>query len=117
MDWLPRLARTKLRVDKRFALSSLREGLPNVVLEAMAMEVPIVATRSGGMSAFARDGLDMLLVNAGSGEALEQGLERLARDADLRTRLARAARERAEHELSFARRMQTMVAIYDGLER
>ncbi|HVG90973.1 MAG TPA: glycosyltransferase, partial [Alphaproteobacteria bacterium] len=39
-----------------FALSSLREGLPNVVLEAMAMEVPVVATRCGGMESFARDG-------------------------------------------------------------
>jgi glycosyltransferase involved in cell wall biosynthesis len=98
-----------------FALSSLREGLPNVVLEAMAMEVPVVATRCGGMESFGHDGEDMLLVDAGSADALERGLERLVRDADLRARLARAARARIERDLSFTRRMQKMVAVYDRL--
>lgn len=98
-----------------FALSSLREGLPNVVLEAMAMEVPLVATRCGGMQAFGRDGEDMLLVDAGSVAALEGGLVRLASDADLRARLAMNARARVERELSFVRRMQKMVALYDEL--
>lgn len=99
-----------------FALSSIREGLPNVVLEAMAMRVPVVATRCGGMSAFGRDGTDMLLVDAGSVDALERGIERVARNVELRTRLADAARERVERELSFARRMQRMVAVYDSLD-
>lgn len=99
-----------------FALSSIREGLPNVVLEAMAMRVPVVATRCGGMSAFGRDGTDMLLVDAGSVDALERGVERVARDAPLRAKLADAARERVERELSFARRMQRMVAVYDSLD-
>lgn len=98
-----------------FALSSLREGLPNVVLEAMATEVPLVATRCGGMEAFGRDGEDMLLVPAGSVEALERGLLRLVDDASLRARLAAAARARIVRDHSFVRRMQKMVAVYDRL--
>lgn len=98
-----------------FALSSLREGLPNVVLEAMAMEVPVLATRSGGMQAFARDGEDALLVETGSSAALRAGLERLVRDRDLRERLARTARARIERDCSFTRRMQRMVEVYDRL--
>lgn len=98
-----------------FALSSIREGLPNVVLEAMAMEVPVLATRCGGMEAFARDGEDALLVDAGSAEPLADGLVRLARDPELRSRLARAARRRMETEQSFARRMERFVEVYDRL--
>ena len=98
-----------------FALSSLREGLPNVVLEAMAMEVPVVATRCGGMEAFARDGEDALLVEAGSVEALHRGLGRALRDPGLRARLAAAARARVERELGFARRMERVAEVYDRL--
>ena len=96
-----------------FALSSIREGLPNVVLEAMAMEVPVLATRCGGLDAFGRDGADMLLVPPGSVDALEQGLLRLTVDPALRARLAREARGRVERELGFDRRMERFVAIYD----
>jgi len=96
-----------------FCLSSLREGLPNVVLEAMAMEVPVLATRSGGMQAFARDGVDALLCDPGSVDELADGLRRLATDPALRAGLARAARERVEREHSFARRMEHMVTVYD----
>ncbi|MDZ4771496.1 MAG: glycosyltransferase [Planctomycetota bacterium] len=98
-----------------FALSSLREGLPNVVLEAMAMEVPLVATRCGGMSAFGRDDHDMRLVEVGSVEALARGIEELARDPIRRTQLARTARARIERDLSFTARMRKMVAVYDRL--
>jgi glycosyltransferase involved in cell wall biosynthesis len=95
-----------------FCLSSLREGLPNVVLEAMAMEVPVLATRSGGMQEFARDGEDALLCDPGSVDELEDGLERLCNDDELRSRLARGARERIEADCSFAARMDRVVGHY-----
>lgn len=98
-----------------FCLSSLREGLPNVVLEAMAMSLPIVATRSGGMGAFGRDGDDMLLVAPGSADELAGALERLVQRPDLRNTLAQAARRRAEADLSFGRRMLLMKRAYDDL--
>lgn len=95
-----------------FCLSSLREGLPNVVLEAMAMEVPVLATRCGGIDSFARDGTDMLTVEAGSAEALAGGLRRLAGDPETRRRLAQAARRRIESEFGFRRRMDRMAEVY-----
>ena len=48
-----------------FALSSRREGLPNVLLEAMALEVPVVATRIAGIPRLIRDEENGLLVEAG----------------------------------------------------
>jgi glycosyltransferase involved in cell wall biosynthesis len=98
-----------------FCLSSLREGLPNVVLEAMAMEVPVLATRCGGIEAFAHDGTDMLTAPAGSADALAGGLRRLIEDAELRRRLADAARARIEAEFSFRRRMERMAEVYELL--
>jgi glycosyltransferase involved in cell wall biosynthesis len=98
-----------------FCLSSLREGLPNVVLEAMAMTLPVLATSCGGLAAFGRDGEDMLLVPPGDVGPLAAGLRRLAHDAALRRRLAAAARRRVESECSFRRRMERMAAVYDRL--
>jgi glycosyltransferase involved in cell wall biosynthesis len=108
-------ARTLFEAMDLFVLSSIREGLPNVVLEAMAMEVPVLATRCGGLEAFARDGEDALLVPTGSVDALADGLVRLARDPTLRARLARAARARIERECGFAERMRRFVRVYDRL--
>jgi 2-deoxystreptamine N-acetyl-D-glucosaminyltransferase/2-deoxystreptamine glucosyltransferase len=81
----------------------------------MAMEVPVLATRCGGLEAFARDGEDALLVPTGSVDALADGLVRLARDPTLRARLARAARARIERECGFAERMRRFVRVYDRL--
>lgn len=98
-----------------FCLSSLREGLPNVVLEAMSMSMPVVATRSGGMQSFARDGEDALLITPGSVDELESGLGRVLRDKQLQEQLAQGARARVLADCSFARRMERIAGIYDGL--
>lgn len=98
-----------------FALSSLREGLPNVVLEAMACEVPLLATRCGGVEAVVHDDVEAMLVPISSSKALEDGLVRLAGDASLRSRLTQAGRERVERDFSFARRMQRFAELYEDL--
>ena len=98
-----------------FCLPSLREGLPNVVLEAMAMEVPVLATRCGGIQAALRDGEDSRLIPPGSVEALEQGLSDLIHDDRQRRELARHARDRVERAFSFRQRMAKVIAVYDEL--
>lgn len=98
-----------------FALSSHREGLPNVVLEAMALEAPVVATRVGGVPRLVRDGENGLLVEPGDGAGLGAALGRLLRDAGLRARLAREGRRTAETAYGFAARMEKLAALYDAL--
>ncbi|HKI37099.1 MAG TPA: glycosyltransferase [Gemmataceae bacterium] len=98
-----------------FALSSHREGLPNVVLEAMALETPVVATRVAGVPRLVRDGENGLLVEAGDEAGLSEALGLLLRDAELRARLARAGRRTVETGYSFAARMEKMAALYDVL--
>jgi glycosyltransferase involved in cell wall biosynthesis len=96
-----------------YALSSVREGLPNVVLEAMAMETPVVATKTAGVPMLVEDGQSGLLVQPGSAQALVDGLTQLLRDSALAERLSAAARRRVEEQFSFARRMEKIVRIYD----
>ena len=98
-----------------YALSSHREGLPNVLLEAMAMEVPVVATRINGVPKLITDGVDGLLVEAGSAEALATGLATLTVDAELRNRYRAAGRNTVETRYSFAVRMQKLRLMYDAL--
>jgi glycosyltransferase involved in cell wall biosynthesis len=98
-----------------FALSSLREGLPNVVLEAMALEVPVIATRIAGVPRLIRDGENGLLAAPGSVDELADGLARLLTDPALRHRICRAARRAVEACYTFEVRMEKVRAIYDDL--
>ncbi|MBL8863565.1 MAG: glycosyltransferase family 4 protein [Planctomycetes bacterium] len=98
-----------------FALSSLREGLPNVVLEAMACEVPLLATRCGGVEAVVRNDVEALLVPAGSSTALSAGLTLLASDPTRRVGHSHSALERVKRDFSFAGRMQRFATLYADL--
>jgi glycosyltransferase involved in cell wall biosynthesis len=98
-----------------FVLSSLREGLPNVVLEAMALETPVVATRIAGVPRLVRDGENGLLVAPDSVEELTAALSRLLGDPALRERLGKAGRRTVEADYSFAVRMDKMRVVYDRL--
>jgi colanic acid/amylovoran biosynthesis glycosyltransferase len=77
-----------------FALSSFAEGVPVVLMEAMAMEVPCVATWIAGIPELIRDGVDGLLAAPADPEALADRLARLMDDPALRERLADSARRR-----------------------
>jgi glycosyltransferase involved in cell wall biosynthesis len=98
-----------------FVQSSEYEGTPNAVLEAMAMESPIVATDVGGTRELAFDGEHGLIVPSHDVPALIQGIEAVLAAPDAARKRAIAARARVEGELSFARRTELLEAIYDAL--
>jgi glycosyltransferase involved in cell wall biosynthesis len=98
-----------------FALSSIREGLPNVLLEAMAFAVPVVATRIAGIPGLIGDNDNGLLVPAGDVDALTAALSRVYGDATLRERLGNAGRRTIEERFSFRERMAKLARLYDGL--
>lgn len=76
-----------------FALSSAWEGLPRVLVEAMAAGVPVLATRVGGVHELVHDGVTGLLVAPHDPSALSQGMVALLADQVGPRRLARAARD------------------------
>ena len=98
-----------------YVLSSLREGLPNVILEAMAMKTPVLATGVAGVPALIEDGDSGLIIEPGNAGDLVAGIARLAGDPALRERLARVGRLRVEARFSFFQRMEKVADIYNGL--
>lgn len=98
-----------------FALSSQREGLPNVVLEAAAMRVPIVSTRVAGIPKMLTDGKDALLCPVGDCNSLSTSLGKLVSSSPLRASISSSARKLVETKYSFRRRMDRMATIYDQL--
>jgi len=98
-----------------FALSSLREGLPNVLLEALAMETPLVSSRIAGVPRLVRDGITGLLIEPASVSELARALGEMLDSKDLRVRCAQAGRDLIESDFSFVVRMQKLATIYDEL--
>lgn len=88
-----------------FVLSSISEGNPNVVLEALSQGTPVIATAVSGAEDIVEDGVSGLLVPPGSARALSEALERLYADPSLREQLGRNAFERAK-QFSFDAHMQ-----------
>lgn len=100
-----------------FVLSSLREGLPNVLLEAMAIGIPLLSTRVAGVPRLIRHDDNGWLVNCGDHDALAESLGRLAADATTRQRLAAAGRETVERGYSFSERARQQCELYARLLR
>ena len=73
-----------------------RDGIPNVLVEAIAAGVPVVATRISGIPELVRDGTEGLLVEPHDPAALAAALARVLSDAGLAARLAAAARRKIE---------------------
>src|SRR6478672_5350930 len=98
-----------------FALSSRREGLPNVVLEALSMGLPVVATRVAGLPSLINPGVNGLLVEPGSVADLAAALAGLLGGPALRERLGREGRRTVEARYSFRDRMSRIQDLYEQL--
>ncbi len=80
------------RESDAFALASFAEGVPVVLMEAMAMEIPCVATWITGVPELIQDGLDGLMVAPSDVGQLSTAIARLMDDPDLRRRIAKLGR-------------------------
>ena len=96
-------------------LPSGNEGTPVTVIEALAAERPVVATRVGGVPDVVRDGEDGFLVEAGATDDLAERLGRLARDPVLRTRMGRKGRERVLPRYAVNRLVDEVDQLYRSL--
>ena len=100
-----------------FALPSWTEGLPLVVLEAMALGRPVVATTVGGTPELVADGETGLLVPPRDVEALTAALKRVLDDEGLRRRLGEAGKLRVAERFSSEAMTRDVLAVYDEVTR
>ena len=94
---------------------SLREGLPTVLLEGMALERPVVASRVGGVPEIVDDGVSGLLVPAGAPDELGQAIDLMLRDEGKRLEMGRAGRERVVERFGLEEMLRHTESAYDQL--
>jgi L-malate glycosyltransferase len=97
-----------------FVLPSLAEGMPNVILEAMAANVPVIASRVGGILDVIEDGINGLLVPPGDPAALGSAILRLLDNPALAEAFAGAGAETVRSSFSFERLMRDLDDLYDS---
>ena len=106
------------RVSRRLAQTdvllhaSVAEGIPNVVLEAMACAVPVVATNVGGISEAVTNGVEGFLVAPRDPVELADALVRLAHSPELRARMGAAGRTRIEEHFTLEAQLQDFLTMY-----
>ena len=94
-----------------------RDGLPNVILEAMALQVPVVSTSVSGIPEAVENGGTGFLVEPGRPDALADGIERLLKDPGLRNRMGAKARARLEAEFDIRKNVRPLAELFDACIR
>lgn len=105
---VPRL----LKAMDVFALSSLSEGMPLTVLEAMAARLPVVATAVGALPEMVEEGRTGFLVPVGDAKAMAEALRRLFDERQLAKDFGEAARRKVEREFTIERTLQRYAELY-----
>jgi glycosyltransferase involved in cell wall biosynthesis len=97
-----------------FCLPSFAEGIPVVVMEAMAMALPVVTTRIMGIPELVAEGHDGILVPPGRVDCLTEALDRLVRAPGERRRLGEAGRRTVQQDYDVARSARRMRAVLEA---
>lgn len=95
-----------------FCLTSTHEGMPNVILEAMAAARPVVATKVGGVPELVKDGVNGFLVESGDIEGFARAVKSLLADPALAQRMGFAGRQRVEQEFSPQQAVERLTKLY-----
>jgi glycosyltransferase involved in cell wall biosynthesis len=98
-----------------FVLSSWSEGTANSVLEAMALEIPVVSTSAGGMGEVLTDGVDAMVVAPGDAGSLADAVERMITQPELAAELAAAGRRTVSGGYTLDRQRRQWGDLYSTL--
>lgn len=98
-----------------FAYPSLRDGMPNALLEAMACEKPVITTPVGGMLDVVKDGENGIFVPVNDSDALANTILELLKNVELRHRLGKAARQTIMDGFSPQKELDANLDVYRKL--
>ena len=107
--------RERLELADVFLLPSLSEGLSNAALEAMAMELPVVSTNSGGMAEAIRDNVDGFLVPTRDPVEIADRIKTLLDNCTLRKEMGESGRRHVEEQFSLSRQISCFIEKYKAL--
>jgi glycosyltransferase involved in cell wall biosynthesis len=93
-----------------------RDGLPTVLLEAMALGTPCITTDVTGIPEIIEDGVTGLLVGQRDAHALADAIERLLDDNDLQCHLSKMARQRIEHDFDITINSAALRALFEEVQ-
>jgi colanic acid/amylovoran biosynthesis glycosyltransferase len=96
-----------------FVLASFAEGVPVVLMEAMGMEIPCLATWITGVPELIRHGVDGWLVRPGNEQELADAIAKLLDDPELRQRLGAAGRVRVQDQYELEINVERLARIYE----
>jgi glycosyltransferase involved in cell wall biosynthesis len=91
-----------------------RDGIPNVLVEAMASGLPVVSTRISGIPELIEDGIDGILVEPGDPEAVADAIVTVLSDGGLRERLGAAARCKVERVFDLRVNTAKLAVLFAG---
>jgi len=95
-----------------YVLGSLREGISNTILEAMACGLPVIASATGGNPELVEAGVTGALVKSGDTDELTSAIINYARDAAMRATQGAAARARVLERFSLRRMIEDYRCLY-----
>ncbi len=98
-----------------FVMASLNEGMGRSVLEAMAIGLPVVVSRVGGLPAIVTDGVDGILLSPTDVDGWVKAVSSLIADPALRLRLSRAAKKRVNDQYGVVRMVKDIEKVYASL--
>ncbi|MFT4577842.1 MAG: teichuronic acid biosynthesis glycosyltransferase TuaC, partial [Nitrospinales bacterium] len=105
-----------LKAADIFVHPSQSEGTPNVLLEAMACGLPVIASKVGGIPELIKDNTEGLLFESNSKDDLKEKLNRLTQDKQLQKILAKNAQKKiTTHYSSWKNQAEKLLALYEQL--
>jgi glycosyltransferase involved in cell wall biosynthesis len=104
-----------LETSDMLVLPSFAEGLPVVLMEALASQIPVIATQVAGVSELVQDGVSGFIVPPGDVDTLALRLDRLLSDPALCAAMGKAGRARVEAEFDIRAEVDKLAALFAGV--